>query len=168
MFQRYFDENSNCYKYDPNSSTNRWCYTFCMWDFYDNQPHDLSVDQFKYKNDDAWEIAYTKNNIIKSNTDITHNTNRQVIANIAFVTNTNISNITSDYINGSFHGFYNNKISGESGDVTFSGTSILNNIITNVQNSTMANIYRSIINTIRGMYINEVDEQFWFNNQKRF
>ena len=168
MFQRYFDENDNCYKYDPNSSTNRWCYTFCMWDFYDNQPHDLSVDQFKYKDDNYWEIAHTKNNIIKSNIDIINNINRQVIANIAFVTNTNISNITSDYINGSFHGFYNNKISGESGDVTFSGTSILNNIITNVQNSTMANIYRSTINTIRGMYINEVDEQFWFNNQKRF
>lgn len=160
MFQRYFDENDQCYKYDPNSSINRWCYTFCMWDFYDNQPHDLSVDQFKYKSDDPVEITITKNNIIRTNTDIYHITNKQGIANIAFVTNTNISEITSDYTGGSFCGFYNNKISGESGHITLGGTSTYNNIITNVQDSNIDNAHKSNINIMNGIYINRAQDEF--------
>lgn len=160
MFQRYFDEGDQCYKYDPNSSTNRWCYTFCMWDFYDNQPHDLSVDQFKYRCDESCKFIHTKNNIIKSNFDVGMATNKHIIVNIAFVTNTNISQISSDYLNGTFYGFYNNEISGECENVSFNGSEFHDNILLNIRYSTIVDAVLSNINGIRNKQLKDVFSKF--------
>lgn len=111
MFKRYFDEDAGCYK-QGESEDNKWCYTFCMLDFYDGLAHDVTVEQEKYVNDELAHIHSICNKINPNYDDYAIEDDEIIGAytlnDIVFVTDTDITAIEEDFSYGEFLGFHSN------------------------------------------------------------
>lgn len=121
MFKRYFDEDAGYYK-QGESEENKWCYTFCMLDFFDGLAHDVTVEQEKYISDEGMYYHNLGNKINPNYDDWAIGGDMPKGAyklnDNVFVTDTDISAIEEDYSYGEFFGFYFNTI----GDNCYSNT----------------------------------------------
>ena len=136
LFKVYYDEDFGAYKVGAEDNS-EWSYTFCMLDRYDNNAHDVSVEQYKYISDEGIYYHTQENRILPYYDEFANSDAGQPIdkgayvlnANV-FVTNTEQCSVEEDYSYGEFYAFSDNSLKYNCRNNSF-GDSVRENIFGN-------------------------------------